>query len=114
MSHNQLVADKGFSGGGEGAPTLKVGVLAYFFGRKLHENERIWIRGRCPWRPLRSVTAKDTLEYTSVILYLNVTEELHTRPYMVTERRCLDKTFPLGHIMLHFIMFLYMSNEYKS
>ena len=26
---------------GEGAPTSKVGVLTYFFGRKLHENERI-------------------------------------------------------------------------
>ena len=25
-----------------GAPTPKVGVLTYFFGRKLYENERIW------------------------------------------------------------------------
>ena len=25
-----------------GAPTPKVGVLTYFFGQKLHENERIW------------------------------------------------------------------------
>ena len=34
------VADPGFSPGG--APTPKVGVLTNFFGRKLHENERIW------------------------------------------------------------------------
>ena len=31
--------------GGEGAPTPKVGVLTYFFGRKLHENERICTPG---------------------------------------------------------------------
>ena len=39
-------------------------------------------------------------------------EELHTRPYMVTKRRCVwIKTFPLGHFLLHykaFIMFLYI------
>ena len=29
----------------EGAPTPKVGVLTYFFGWKLHENERIWTPG---------------------------------------------------------------------
>ena len=42
-----------FPGGG-GAPTPKVGVLTYFFSRKLHENERIWTpRGSTrPWRPL--------------------------------------------------------------
>ena len=28
-----------------GAPTPKVGVLTYFFGQKLHENERIWTPG---------------------------------------------------------------------
>ena len=29
------------------------------------------------------------------------------RPYMVTKRRCVwNKTFLLGHFMLHFIMFL--------
>ena len=28
-----------------GAPTPKVGVLTNFFGRKLHENERIWTPG---------------------------------------------------------------------
>ena len=40
-----------------GAPTPKVGVLTYFFGRKLHENERIWTRGVCvPGAPLRSAT----------------------------------------------------------
>ena len=44
---------------------------------------------------------------------LNFTEELHT-PYtcMVTKRRCVwNKTFPLGHFMLYFtifIMFLYI------
>ena len=27
---------------------------------------------------------------------------------------CLDKTFPLRHFMLHFIIFLYTSNDYKS
>ena len=37
------VADPGFSWGG--APTPKVGVLTYFLGRKLHENERIWTPG---------------------------------------------------------------------
>ena len=38
-----------------GAPTPKVGVLAYFFGQKLHENERIWTPGggaRVPGAPL--------------------------------------------------------------
>ena len=30
---------------GGGAPTPKVGVLTYFFGQKLHENERIWTPG---------------------------------------------------------------------
>ena len=35
-----------------GAPTPKVGVLTYFFGRKLHENERIWTPGGArPRRP---------------------------------------------------------------
>ena len=50
------VADLGFSPGG--APTPKVGVLTHFFGRKLHENERIWTpRGvRIPGGPLRSAT----------------------------------------------------------
>ena len=45
------VADPGFSPGG--APTPKVGVLTYFFGQKLHENERIWTPrgGARPWRP---------------------------------------------------------------
>ena len=45
------VADPGFSPGG--MPTPKVGVLTYFFGRKLHENERIWTPrgGARPWRP---------------------------------------------------------------
>ena len=38
------VADLGFSPGG--APTPKVGVLIYYFCRKLHENERIWTPGR--------------------------------------------------------------------
>ena len=40
------------------------------------------------------------------------TEELHTRPYMVIKRTCVwNKTFALGHFMLHFItfiMFLYI------
>ena len=50
------VADPGFSPGG--APTPKVGVPTYFFGQKLHENERIWTpRGaRIPGAPLRSAT----------------------------------------------------------
>ena len=39
-----------------GAPTPKVGVLTYFFGQKLYENERIWTPGGRPWRPLRSAT----------------------------------------------------------
>ena len=36
-----------------GAPTLKVGVQTYFFGRKPHENERILApqRGTHPWHP---------------------------------------------------------------
>ena len=38
---------------GGGAPTPKVGVLIYYFCRKLHENERIWTPrgGARPWRP---------------------------------------------------------------
>ena len=41
-----------FPGGG---PTPKEGVLTYFFGRKLYENERIWIPGgRVTGAPLRS------------------------------------------------------------
>ena len=43
-----------FPGGGGGAPTPKVGTRTYFFGRKLHENERILAPrgGRArPWRP---------------------------------------------------------------
>ena len=45
------VADPGFSPGG--APTSQVGVRTYFFGRKLHENERILAPqgGARPWRP---------------------------------------------------------------
>ena len=46
------VADLGFSPAG--VPTPKVGVLTNFFGRKLHENERIWTPrggGARPWRP---------------------------------------------------------------
>ena len=50
-----------YSGGSRifprGAPALKVGVLIYYFCRKLHENERIWTRGsrrgaRVPGAPL--------------------------------------------------------------
>ena len=51
------VADPGFSPGG--APTPKVGTRTYFFGRKLHENERILApRGgaRVHGAPLRSAT----------------------------------------------------------
>ena len=44
------VADPGFSPGG--APTPKVGTRTYFFGRKLHKNERILAPGGGrPWRP---------------------------------------------------------------
>ena len=39
------VADPGFSPGEGGAPTPKVGMRTYFFGRKLHENERILAPG---------------------------------------------------------------------
>ena len=47
----EAVADLGFSPG-EGVPTSKVGVLTYFFGQKLHENERIWTPGvRIPGAP---------------------------------------------------------------
>ena len=44
------VADPGFSPGG--VPTPQVGVRTYFFGRKLHENERILAPrgGARPWR----------------------------------------------------------------
>ena len=42
------VADPGFSWGG---PNPKVGVLTYFFGRKLHENERILAPGGVPGVP---------------------------------------------------------------
>ena len=55
------MADPGFSPGG--APTPEVGVLTYFFGRKLHENERIWTpRGtRVPGVPLRSATEQSSI-----------------------------------------------------
>ena len=43
------VADLGFSPGGP--PTPQVGVQTYFFGQKLHENERILTWGARPWRP---------------------------------------------------------------
>ena len=43
MASHLTVADPGFSP--RGAPTPRVGVLTYFFGRKLHENERIWTPG---------------------------------------------------------------------
>ena len=34
-------------------------------------------------------------------------EELHMTPHMVTKRRCVwNKTFPLGHFMLHFTTFI--------
>ena len=51
--YNIPVADLGFSPGG-GAPTPKVGTRTYFFGQKLHENERILAPGgggARPWRP---------------------------------------------------------------
>ena len=50
------MADPGFSPGG--APTPKVGTRIYFFGRKLHENERILApRGGASLAPpLRSAT----------------------------------------------------------
>ena len=52
---------------------------------------------------------------TSIILCLKVTKELHTRPYRVTKRRCVwTKTLPLGHFMLHFIMFLYQMTTKAS
>ena len=35
-----------------GAPTPKGGVLTYFLGRKLHQNERIWTRGASLAPPL--------------------------------------------------------------
>ena len=49
---------------------------------------------------------------------LNFTEDLHTRPYLVTKRRCdWNKTFRLGHFMLHFktfIMFLFVYMTTKA
>ena len=45
--HQCRIADFPEGGGGGGkAPTPVVGVLTDFFPRKLHENERIWTRGR--------------------------------------------------------------------
>ena len=51
INMHKSVADLGFSPGG--APTPKVGVLIYYFCRKLHENERIWTPGgaRVPGAP---------------------------------------------------------------
>ena len=51
-----------------------MGVLTYFFGRKLHENERIWTPGGgaslAP--PLRSATGKHiNLLHTRLSLYMN-------------------------------------------
>ena len=62
------VADPGFSPEGRQLP--KWGVLTYFFGRKLHEIERIWTPrgGTRPWRPLRSATEYDTLWAYSLYL----------------------------------------------
>ena len=40
------VADPGLSPGG--APTPKSAIIFQFFGKKLHENERIWTRGAAP------------------------------------------------------------------
>ena len=42
--------DPGFSPGG--GPTPKSVIIFQIFGRKLHENERIWTPGGAhPWRP---------------------------------------------------------------
>ena len=38
----------------------------------------------------------------------------HETIYGHKKEVCLDTTFPLGHFMLHFIMFLHTSNDYKS
>ena len=41
-------------------------------------------------------------------------KKLHMRPYMVTKRRSVsNKTFPLGHFMLHFTTFHNVSKYMK-
>ena len=62
-NHGDSVADLGFSPGG--APTPKVGVLIYYFCRKLHKNERIWTPGggARPWRPPLDPPMGLTVEY---------------------------------------------------
>ena len=65
-THKLMCLQEQDSGGSRifprGAPTPKVGVPTYFFGRKLHENERIWTPGGAcvPGAPLRSTTARST------------------------------------------------------
>ena len=38
----------------------------------------------------------------------------HETIYGYKEKVCLDKTFPLGHFMLHFIMFLIRQKTTKA
>ena len=51
-----------------GAPTSKVGVLTYFIGRKLHDNERIWTPEGTRPCPLRSATA--SLAMVALSIYI--------------------------------------------
>ena len=39
---------------------------------------------------------------------------VHKTIYGHKKKVCLDKTFPLGHFMHHFIMCLHTSNDYKA
>ena len=46
-------ADLGFSRWG--CANSQIGIILQIFGRKLHENERIWTPGGAhPWRPLKT------------------------------------------------------------
>ena len=71
------MADLEFSPGG-GAPTPKVGVLIYYFCRKLHENERIWtpegarVPGVPPLDPPMELKNIHTLSWLSGFLYDHV------------------------------------------
>ena len=86
-----------------GAPTPKVSVLTYFFGRKLHENERIWTPGgggvRIPGAPFRSTTGLHIIyllfsiefvlsEYTYMVLLSTISVNNYFIVYFI----CLSKT----------------------
>ena len=76
------VADPGFSQGG--CANSQIGIILQFFGRKLHENERIWTGGR-PWRPLRSANA--IIVRNVIFVLLVIYEKLYYLDRLVETRK---------------------------